>query len=257
MKDVKKTLLSTLTGEAYMPIRLYYRVKHEKILMTKLERLKCMQYDEASQQWVWLYSKEAESIDLPTSAKAVPKEYRPVVLGRFGFQDDLMFLDLHSIERTLAALKFFDDKVPRRAAEVIHLRIVNKLFSAETDDANETSVHPGLNHFFDDDSRVDIISENSLEEKIEAIKAKYEDKAKQIEAVNIFLERESNKPFSEIEQIPIYFYEEGLTRAQMMLQMHQLVAFEHWKGNTDFTQADAVQKAFGLDTPRSGDILNM
>ncbi len=257
MKDVKKTLLSTLTGEAYMPIRLYYRVMHEKILMTKLERLKCMQYDDASQQWVWLYSKEAESIELPITAKAVPKEYRPVVLARFGFRDDLMFLDLHSIERALAALKFFNDRVPRRAAEVIYLRIVNKLFTADVDDANETTVHPGLNQFFDDDSRVDIIDENSLEEKIAAIRAKYEDEADQINAVNIFLERESDKPFSEIEQIPIYFYEEGLMRAEMMLRMRQLVAFEHWKGNTDFTQADAVQKVFSLETPRSPEILEL
>lgn len=232
-----------------MPVRLYYRVKHEKILMTKLERLKCVRYDQPSQRWVWLYSKEAESIQLPTAATAVPREYRPVVLGRFEFQGDLMFLDLHSVERALAALKFFDDKIPRRAAEVTNLRIVNKLFEAEADDADEMAVHPGLGRFFDDDSRVKIIGENDLEEQINAIKAKYEDEADQLEAVNIFLEQESRKPFAEIEQVPLYFYEEGIMRAEMMLKMRQIVAFEHWKGNTSYSQADIVQQAFGMESP--------
>jgi hypothetical protein len=43
-------------------------------------------------------------------------------------------------------------------------------------------------------------------------------------------------------KFPVHFYEDGIKSFETALRLRQMVAFEHWQGNTSFTFGDIVQK---------------
>ena len=58
-------------------------------------------------------------------------ESQSVVLGSFFIREDrgIMYLNLHSLERLLAAIPFFDTHLPRKAARLHYFSLVNRLFA--------------------------------------------------------------------------------------------------------------------------------
>ena len=50
------------TGEIIQPVRLYYFVSDGKVLLDALRRLKCIDYDNRTDSWQWLYMAEARGL---------------------------------------------------------------------------------------------------------------------------------------------------------------------------------------------------
>lgn len=53
----------------------------------------------------------------------------------------------------------------------------------------------------------------------------------------------SDKSVPEVEEFAVHFYEEGITSIETVLRMRQIMACEHWKGNTDCTLFDVIKRA--------------
>ncbi|MBF0290276.1 MAG: hypothetical protein HQM14_20880 [SAR324 cluster bacterium] len=61
-----------------------------------------------------------------------------------------------------------------------------------------------------------------------------------MELADQFINKLKNESIPELEQLPIHYYEEGITQFKLQLGISKQVALQHWKGNTDYNAMDAV-----------------
>jgi hypothetical protein len=128
----EQTILATMTGERFQPVRLHYRVLDHDGLLAAFRKLRCVQHDPTQERWVWLYDKEAKKLRFQQSYAQIPGHLHPIVIGSFFPRGkDELLLDLRSCERATAAIPFFDRYLPRRVARVTEAEVVNKLFSTD------------------------------------------------------------------------------------------------------------------------------
>lgn len=233
--DSGKKLLMTMTGEIHQPIRLYYELSDKAKVLQAFKTLRCVQFDLDKQGWVWLFQSEAKKLKFATPYGKIPKHRRPIIIGSFHFpQDDVMWLDVRSYERATKAIVFFDRRLPRSAAQVTHAAIVNRLFGVTT------ATLPPLDTLFDEAK----IIEKNPEDILQAAEqfGTIPDVRERIDKVFTFMDQKSREPLPDVEKFPVHFYEDGITSFETALKMRQLLAFEHWQGNTAFTFGDMIQK---------------
>jgi len=131
-KDSKnRCLLATMTNEPFQPVRLYYSIPDRSFVTEKLRALKCMVEVPPERCWQWQFHAEAASLLFPGGYDEVPKEKRPIVLGRIRFpKDGGMTLQTNSIPRAIEGARFFG---PRLGPEVVAMRfhVVNRCFAAD------------------------------------------------------------------------------------------------------------------------------
>src|SRR5947209_875364 len=126
-----QTLLATMTGEHFQPVRLHYRILNRTGLLRAFEKLRCVDYDRTRERWVWLYAHEAKRLRFARSYAQFPKELHPIVIGSFFLRSkEALLLDLRSCERAMLAIPFFDAHLPRKLVELEDAEVVNRLFTA-------------------------------------------------------------------------------------------------------------------------------
>lgn len=231
--------LHTITGELYQPARIYYQVNQKKAVIGRFKRLRCMDFDPTDNSWMWLYKEEAKDIKFTTSYRNIPKEARPIVLGSFTWEGDQeLRLDVRSFERVTKSMKFFDQKINRRLAKVTKIRIVNKLFPS-TLTGDDLSNH---HHLFFEQRQA--IAPNDTLKELQEIASQYEGKeeAERHTAFLSHIQEQMKKTLPEVEELPTHFYEDGIESLVISLNMKQLEAMEHWKGNKNFSQFDIMKK---------------
>jgi hypothetical protein len=99
-----RCLLATMTNEPFQPVRLYYSIPDRSFVTRKLQALECMVEEPPEQCWQWLFDSEAASLRFAAGGfDDVPKQKRPIVLGRIRFpKPNGMTLQTNSIERAIA-----------------------------------------------------------------------------------------------------------------------------------------------------------
>jgi len=233
--DSGKKLLMTMTGEIHQPVRLYYEVSDKAKVLQVFKTLRCVQFDLDKEGWVWLFQSETKKLKFATPYNKIPKHRRPLVLGEFHFpQDDIMWFDVRSHERATKAIVFFDRRIPRSAAQVTHAAIVNRFFGVST------ATLPPLNTLFDEAKIIEKNPEDILQAAAQF--GTIPDVRERIDKVFAFMDQKSREPLPEVEKFPVHFYEDGIQSFETALRMRQIVALEHWKGNTSFTFGDMIQK---------------
>lgn len=230
-----KPILATLTGEYFQPVRLHYRVFDHEGLVRVFKKLRCLDYDTTQQRWVWLYDHEAKSLRFQQSYAQLPKHLHPLVIGSFFLRGkDKLLLDLRSCERASLAVPFFDNHLPRSVTKVTEAEVVNKLFSA-TENAKLTP--DGL---FDHQGSTFRDPEAAMQRVIERT-AHVQDPQEKLRIALEDMESEAKQPLPEIERFPVHYYEDGVQGFETALQIRQIVAMQHWLGNTGYTLLDVFQ----------------
>lgn len=236
----QKQLVSVKTGEPYQPVRIYYQVFKKKTVLTALQKLKCIQYEPGRDRWNWLYEAEAKKLHFDRSYNSLTPADKPLILGYFTFRgEDQMLFDLRSGQRAVVGLDFFDKRFNRYAANPTHLRIVNRLFSV--DEMPNREIHPSLDPFFDRENVPCLARE--MEEAIDRIEQDYADDPEQREqAINQYMDEQLNRSHPEIEEIVIHADKIDRLSLPMALQMRQVEAYEHWRGNFTFRSTDVLKQ---------------
>ncbi|MDY7013785.1 MAG: hypothetical protein SVX43_09370 [Cyanobacteriota bacterium] len=238
-REENKTFLATTTGEPHQLARIYYKVFNQKTVLNAFKKLRCMDFDRTQNRWVWLYEAEAKKLRFDEPHHKIPKEMHPIVIGYFIFREnDEMLLELRSLDRAIQALEFFDKRINRHAAQATKIRVLNKLFSVPSN--REDFVPPSFEEYFD---RADLFisSSEEIDAEFDRIAAEHEDEESRMAALTTYMEEQSKKPLPETEEIPINIYEDGLLPLTMSLKLRQVEAFQHWLGNTSFSQHDILQ----------------
>jgi hypothetical protein len=234
--DSGKKLLMTMTGEMHQPVRLYYQVFDQAAVLQAFAKLRCMDDDQDNQRWVWLYHGEAKKLKFHTSYAAIPRKMRPIVLGSFCVTHAKdMALDVRSCERATQAVVFFDRYFKRSIAHVTHAAIVNRLFPYTTGGL------PELEGLFAPEQVTEMHGEELLLRAAESLKT-IQDPDQRLDMAFALIEKQSQERLPDVEKFPVHFYTDGITSLENALRLRQIVAFEHWQGNTECTLGEVIKK---------------
>jgi len=226
---IDRQIIKTMTGEIFLPIRLYYNLHRKSGLQARLTNLRCMNYDRAGDRWVWLYDGEAKNLNFSTPYSSIPPHKRPIILGSFYSRvDDQIYLDVGSVERAIKAIEFFDKHIKRVVAEVKYVTIYNKICS-------NMEEHPG--YCFDK-----IFSEIYTNDIDLTVEKKLEDASAAIQEGRI-IEMMNAKNFELIEAFPAHYYEDGIHNLETSLMARQAVAVARWSGKADYCLTDFIKDA--------------
>jgi hypothetical protein len=236
-KDTKKRqLLATMTGEPFQPVRLYYSIPDRSFVIKKLQTLKCMVEVPHEQCWQWLFDAESKSLLFPGGYNDVPKEKRPIVLGRISFRNNGgMMLQTNSLSRAIEGAKFFGHRFGPKVV-AIRVRLVNRCFAG---DEGDMSV---LMKTLDKD--VAVIDPREAEEEFkrdfEGVRTveDYNRAAK----VNVERKLKNREDVPMVEDFPLAPEEEtpDFRDLTITLRLRGIRALEHWNGNTHLTLAAII-----------------
>jgi hypothetical protein len=232
-----KQIIRTMTGEVFLPIRLYYRLHKKSGLQARFSNIRCMNYDRSGDRWVWLYDRETKNLKFSVPYSSIPPDRQPIILGSFYSRvDDQMYLDVGSVERAIKAIEFFDKRIKRVVAEVEYVAIYNKVCSS----ADE---HPGycFDRLFSDVRTDDIYL--MVEEKLAEARKSIEE-GRSDEMMNA-------RNFELVETFPAHYYEDGISHIQASLNARQAVAIARWSGQLDYCLADLIKDVTKRMSPRA------
>jgi hypothetical protein len=230
----ERTLLVTLTGEYFQPVRLHYRVLDQPAVLQRFQELRCVDHDATRERWVWLYDHEARGLRFKKSYADLPKHLQPVIIGSFFLHGaDKLVLDLRSIERATEAILFFDKHLSRSLARVVEAEVVNRLFPIRDAQVTPDSIFDHqASTYIDPEAAVQRTKElvAGIAEPHERLRLALED-----------MQSRAREPLPEIERFPIHYYEEGIEGFRNVLQMRQIVALQHLLGNSEYSLYDVLQ----------------
>jgi len=232
------SLLMTMTEEFFQPARIYYDVYDQGSLQKIFLDLKCMDFDDQKNRWVWNYTDEAKDIRFRLSWSEIPREAHPLVIGSLYLpREDRMYIDVNSFERLPAAVHFFGDRIDRDIAEVTHAQLYNKLSRVRDGIPDHHKLFEEiLSHRPDPDAEMEaLLAEARKSDDLEKFGEE-------------FFKDLHEKSMETIETIKIHYEigqeEECLETLQSSLRMRTFIAREHDRGNTDFTFRDCLDMIF-------------
>jgi hypothetical protein len=230
-KREERCLLATMTNEPFQPVRLYYMVPDESLVVRTLKKLECMVEAPDEQCWQWLFRSEAASLRFAAGGyDTVPEEKRPIVLGRIRFpKPSGMALETNSIERAIAGARFFASRLGEDVV-AMRCRVVNRCFAA--DEGQPRDLMATL------DRDVTVIdpreAEATLMRELEGVRPGHAERT-----AGEFLERriKSKEDVPMVEDFPLAPEEEtpDFQHLATTLKFRFIRAFEHWRGNTHLT----------------------
>ena len=231
----EKTILATMTGEYFQPVRLHYRVFDRTGLLRAFQKLRCVDKDPTQERRVWLYDHEARNLPFKQSYSQIPKHLRPIIIGSFYQRgEDRLVLDLRSCERATLAIPFFDRHIPRGAAKVTEAEVVNRLFPVE-----DAKLAPDA--IFDRQQSAARDPEAALRAVAE-LTAQAQDPVEKLLIASEYMDAQAKQPLPEVERLPVHYYEEGMQTFTTTLTIRQVVAYQHWLGNTKYSMYDVIQE---------------
>jgi hypothetical protein len=230
----EKPILATMTGEFFQPVRLHYRVLSREGVLRAFKRLRCVDRDPTRERWVWLYDHEACNLSFKVPCQQIPRHLHPIIIGSFFLRGKgELLLDVRSFERATLAVEFFDKHLPRKAAKLSEAEIVNRLFSTE-----DSHVTP--DQIFDRQASIAPDPDAAVKGMIE-LTAHLADPQEKLRIAAEYMEAQAKQPLPEIERVPIHFYEEGIQSFTTSSKLRQIVAMQHWLGNTGYSMFDILQ----------------
>ena len=231
----EKSLLATMTGEIFQPVRLHYNVFDRKAVLRAFKKLRCVDKDPARLRWVWLYDFRRCNLvqqSRRNSCTAAPHRDR-LLPAKSG---ERMVLDLRSCERATGAA------VLRRAHRgrwpgLPRSRLSIGCFPPRTPSSPRSISSTGrkrpptiprppgerLPTRWPTNFPGDLPGETSDRKRVHAIE------------LQLATARSRRR-------LPIHYYSEGIHGFDLILRTRQIIAYQHWLGNTDYSMADAIHE---------------
>jgi hypothetical protein len=228
----KDSLLLTLTNEPFQPVRLYYSIPDRASVCKHLRGLECMVETPRDQCWQWLFQAEAASLRFAGGFDDVPKERRPIVLGRIRFPKDgsMMTLQTNSIQRAIGAAGFFAPYLGPQSG-LVRCRLVNRLFAGEEGSPKELAKILDRNVTVVDPRE----SEEAFNRDFKGVTSMEE--AERMASESLKRRLESKKDVPMVEDFPLAPEEESsdFRDLTLTLQLRLIRAMEQWQGNAELT----------------------
>ena len=231
-------LLATMTGEHFQPVRLHYRVLNRRGSLRAFDALAAW-ITTPREAWVWLYGHEAKKLrfprSMPSSRKAPSDRDRaPSSCERRKPSPRPPLPRARS-----PAIPFFDRHLPRKLRRAERGRgRQSALPRTETNmKVARRSFRPSACHGHRPRSPVKQLAEKTADVRNpqEKIKLALEE-----------LHSRGKRPLPEIERLPVHYAEDGIGGFKLALHLRQMVAMQHWLGNSEYTLDDAIGSDFQI-----------
>ncbi len=232
-------LLVTMTNEPFQPVRLYYAIADPAPVLKKLRSLECVAEAPAESCWHWLFEAEAASLRFAGGYEDVPKEKRPILLGRIRFPTEgIMTLQTNSIQRAIVGAGFFGSCLGPLSV-LSRCRLVNRFFAAEEGAPEELMQTLDQNVTVVDAREAEAVFNQEIQS------AATMEEVEHIATASLERRLKSNQDVPMVEDIPLAPEEETpeLTHLTITLQLRLIRAMEHWQGNTDLTLTSLIVRA--------------
>jgi hypothetical protein len=245
-----RALLATMTKEPFQPVRLYYAIPKPAFVAAKLRALACMIEVPPERCWQWLFEAEAASLRFPGDYDDVPKEKRPIVIGRLRFPaNGGMTFETNSIPRAIEGARFFG---PRLGPEVVAMRcrIVNRCFAADEGYPNE------LAKMLDRDVTVidPRMAEAAFRREFQNVRTMQD--AERVAAESLERKIKNREDIPLVEDYPLAPEEETADFQDLAtgLQFRFIRAVEHWHGNTHLTLTAIIKRTVEQNMHARGEL---
>lgn len=236
-KSLGRALLSTVTGEPFQPVRLYYAIPNKSAVTKVFARLRCMDEDADAGCWVWLYEREAAKLKFGNPRESLPAAVHPIVIGRFHLEESQMSLAVRSNERAIQAAKFFK---PLLGPDVVltRARVFNRWFDAQEAAGGLDRLDELL------DANVTYVDPKDAEDAFEQAMKGTQTPAEKERALAAYARERRRHDVPLVEDFPLHAEEEtaDLRDLKFTLELRMMRAYQHWKGNTRVTLADLIHQ---------------
>jgi hypothetical protein len=234
-----RRLLLTLTNEPFQPVRLYYSIPDRAYVSEILRSLECMVQAPEERCWQWLFSAEAASLRFAGGFDDVPKERRPIILGRIRFPEagNLMTLQTNSIQRAIGAAGFFAPYLGAHSV-LVRCRLVNRVFAGEEGSPKELAKLL--------DRNVTVVDARESEEafKRDCKDVTTMEEAERMGSESLKRRLENKKDVPMVEDFPLAPEEESsdFSDLTLTLQLRLIRAIERWQGNAELTLSSLIMR---------------
>lgn len=229
----ERALISTTTGELFMPARLYFKFLNKKSLIKALERRYCIDLRD-DDTFNINYWEEAKTVNLEVPYDEVPENVFPVLLarGRFVGSSEI-HIDVRSFERAIGILKFLNKYIGPKFMYPTHVATYNRFIGAQ-DKAPEDILDLDYDEIFSEEKLQQAEEYNEFPDDSE------EDAREKFEAMQ-------KQPIPVVRRIPVKNTPVGLTQLRLSLTFAQLFAEAYWDGKEDFGPRDMLSLLFEKD----------
>lgn len=265
-KEIRDVLITTTTGELFIPTRVYYKIHNLHLFKKALRKLKCIQFlEEDSNCFTIAYYKEAKKLNLATHYQDVPEELYPISLANCCIKtNSVLHMDSRSLKRAIELINFLVKHIPSNLIEVISFAHMNKLSSVKDQSECEGLLSQDYNTLFDD---VICDEDHGLYDKIKSLDSSDDLTAEQInnlkskalEAAATFIEEEERNNYPDAEKFSIKYDRANHRELIYMLTLKAIVkekvAYKHYEGYKDYTSLDAIEELINqTDSSKSPDL---
>lgn len=233
----ERKLISTTTGELFMPARLYFRFRNKKTLMKALERRHCIElFDDGA--FNISYWEEAQTIKLKVPYDEVPENVFPVLLARGSFvgQSEI-HIDVRSFDRAIGVLKFLNKYIGSQFMYATHIATYNRLTSIKEQE-EENALNLDYDKIFDEEKLQQIEYEQDFS------KFSNNENRDSEEVAQENFEEMINRPIPVIRRTAIKNNQAVLNHLQFSLTIVQAFAKAYWDGKQDYSMADLLCELF-------------
>lgn len=239
---LQKPFLTVETGEAYQPIRLYYKIREADQLIQSLSQLKCCKLT-SNQTWSWFWQDECNDLQFESLESFKRNPERPIRLGTLSIRDHILYLNLASFKRACLAVPFFHRIISPSVSIIDHADFINKVFGLD-----ERLPH-GFSELFKEDELDHIVQQRMVDyEKIQEQCENAESPEEALKILSDYMDTETHKRLPYAERY-VFQHEENpdpdiiFLGFYIFLRGRELVAIRRWFGNTGYTLADAADEA--------------
>jgi hypothetical protein len=93
-----------------------------------------------------------------------------------------------------------------------------------------------------DTQQATVCDPEALVRQIAELVAHIQDTQEKFRVAEEYMHARSREPLPEVERFPIHFYEDGIRSLETALKMRQIIAFQHFLGNTGYSRYDVIQE---------------
>lgn len=233
----ERVLLTTMTGEPFQPVRLYWSIPARAVVTRVFTGLRCVFEEPDARAWLWLYQDEATAITFAKPYAEIAPEMHPIHIGRFRMPEkDRLVMEVRSFDRAIEAAKLFAPLLGPKSV-LTRARVINRWF-----EGHEAAAGPEvLDRLLD--QNVTIKDPSKAEEAFEQAMAGARTQAEKVAAFERYTQERRKQDVPLVEDFPLAPKEETpeFRDLTMTLRLRQGRAAEHWKGN-HITLADYIHR---------------
>lgn len=245
------TVIYTTTNEPMMPVRLYYKIHNEDLLVRALKKLKCIGF-ENKRNFVLLYYKEAKHLDLEVYYQDVPEECYPVILATGCIkQGSILHLDLKSLQRAVCIIDFLGKHIPQTIMEITSFAHSNKFTVIHNRQEIQALLDQNFDHMFLNNKIHNVNHVINLNDEVGTRRlSSSSDQAMENESLEMFMPyiEEDIANYPAFERISIHYNRQKHDNLIVWLSIRavikELVARAHYEGNNNYFSKDALNELF-------------